>query len=73
MDDDPPEDLELKPEVGDTYVNTELMLPRGGTLSKGRVTGHKRDAGCQVCGRSNNNPILDTRMYLVQFDDDKVT
>ena len=68
MADDPPEELAPKPEVGDTYVYTELMLPRGSTLSKGRVTGSKRDAGGQVCGRAKNNPIIDTRMQLVQFD-----
>ena len=49
------------------------MLTRGSTLSKGRFTGRKRDAGVQVCGQANNNPILDTRTYLVQFDDGKVT
>ena len=73
MADYPPEDLAPTPEVGDTYANTELILPRGSTLWKGIVTGHKPDAGGQVCGRSNNNPILDTRTFLVHFDDEKVT
>ena len=49
------------------------MLTRGSTLSKGRFTGRKRDAGVQVCGQANNNPILGIRKYLVQFDDGKVT
>ena len=49
------------------------MMPRGTTLSKERVTGHKLDAGGQLCGRANNNPILNTRTYLVQFDDGEVT
>ena len=49
------------------------MLTCGSTLSKGRVTGRKRDAGGQVCGRANNNPILDTITYLVHFNDGKVT
>ena len=26
-----------------------------------------------MCGQANNNPILNTRTYLVQFDDGKVT
>ena len=73
MADDSPGELALTPEVGDTYVNTELMLPCGSNLSKGQVTGRKNVAGGQVCGRANNNPILDTRTYLVQFDDGKVT
>ena len=73
MADDPPEELATTPKVGDTYINTELMLPRGSTRPKGRVTGRKRDAGGQVCGQANNNPILDTRTYLVQFGDGEVT
>ena len=41
-------------------------------MSKGRVVGRKHDAGGQVCGRANNNPILDTITYLVYFDDCEV-
>ena len=48
------------------------MLTRGSNLSKGRVIGRKRDAGGQVCGQANSNPILDTRTYLLQFDDGEV-
>ena len=73
MADGPTEELAPTSEVGDMYVNTELMLPRGSNLFKGRFTGRKRDVGSQVCGQSNNNPILNTRTYLVQFDDGKVT
>ena len=73
MADDPTKGLEPTPEVGDTHANTELMPPRGSTLLKGLVTGRKLDAGGQVCDRANNNPILNTITYLVQFDDGKVT
>ena len=73
MADDPPEELAPTPEVVDMYVNPEFMLPLGSTLSKGQVTGRKCDAGGQVYGQANNNPIIDTRTYLVQFDDGKVT
>ena len=73
MADDQPEELVPTPEVGETHVNIELMLPRGSTLSKGQVTGRKCDAGGQVYGQANNNPIIYTRTYLVQFDDGKVT
>ncbi len=36
-------DLEVTPEMGDTYLNTEISVPRGGTLMKGHVTSWKRD------------------------------
>ena len=61
MADSPPEDLAPMTELGDTYVNTELMLTRGSTLPKVVVTGSKHDAGGQVCVWDNNNPILNTR------------
>ena len=41
--DAPPENLTPTPEIGDNYLNMELMLPRGGTLARGRVTERKRD------------------------------
>ena len=51
----------------------EFMLPHGGTLARGRVTERKRDHEGNVIGRSNANPILDTREYEVNFEDGDVT
>ena len=45
------------------------MLPRGGTLERGRVTERKRDHEGNVIGRSNANPILDTQEYELKFED----
>ena len=73
MPDAPPEQLTPTPEIGDNYLNMELMLPRGGTLVRGRVTERKCDHGGNVIGRYNVNPILDTREYEVKFDDGDVT
>ena len=33
--DAPPEQLTPTPEIGDNYLNMELMLPRSGTLARG--------------------------------------
>ena len=49
------------------------MLTRGGTLARGRVTESKRDHEGNAIGRSNANPILDTREYEVKFEDGDVT
>ena len=35
----------------------------------GRVTKRLRDADGNPIGRANENPILDTREYVVEFDD----
>ena len=58
--DAPPEQLTPTPEIGNNYLNMELMLPRGGTLARGRVTERKHDHKGNVIGISNTNPILDT-------------
>ena len=38
-----PEQLTPTAEIGYNYLNMELMLPRVGTLARGRVTESKRD------------------------------
>ncbi len=60
-------DAEVTPETGDNYLSTELMLPKGGVLVKGRVTARKRDRDGNLVGHANDNLILDTRSYIVVF------
>ncbi len=55
--------------MGDNYLNTEISVPRGGTLMKGRVTSRKRDKDGNPVGLANTNPILDTREYTFTFND----
>ncbi len=59
----------MTPEANDPFVGTEVRLPLGGILKKGRVASHKQDANGDPTGLSNDNCILDTREYVVQFDD----
>ena len=61
------------PEAEDTYVNAEIMLPRGDGFARGRVVKRKRGIDGEVIGRANTNPILDTRLYEVQFPGGEVT
>jgi hypothetical protein len=67
------EDLKVTPEAHDNYVGVDLLFPKGGTMSRGRVTARKRDSDGNPTGRANDNPILDTREYTVTFDDGDVT
>ncbi len=55
--------------MGDTYLNTEISVLRGGTLMKGHVTSQKRDKDGNPVRLANTNPILDTREYTFTFDD----
>ena len=74
LDFDPDQgDIEVTPEYGDTYVGAEILLPQGGTLAKGRVTGRKRDVDGNPIGTAHENPILDTHDYVATFDDGDVT
>lgn len=53
----------------DEYLNAELLLPSGGQMTKGRVTKRlKSDDGTPV-GVRNNNPLLDSREYVVELAD----
>jgi len=66
-------DVELPmPEAGDNYVNASLMLPRGNSLARGTVIGQKRDARGDPIGNTNTDPIMDSRIYHIEFDDGNV-
>ena len=55
------EELELTPQVGDNFLNAEIMLPKGGSMAKGKVVRRKRSVDGDLIGRAaNRDPILDT-------------
>jgi hypothetical protein len=54
--------------MGDNYLNAEISVPRGGTLSKGHVTSRKWDKDGTPVGRANANPILDMCEYTFTFN-----
>jgi hypothetical protein len=68
---DIPEADDFTPEVlEDTYVNMEIALPRDGEGPEfARVTKRLRDANGIPIGTANDNPILDTRVYEVEYLD----
>jgi hypothetical protein len=67
----PEADVAYIPEMyDDTYMNMELALPRaGGEVKFGRVVKRLRDKDGLPIGTANDNPILDTRVYEVEFPD----
>ena len=68
-----PDVEDVTPEAYDLYLNAEVLLPRGDGLKTGKVKRRKRDADGELRGLANNNPILDTRTYEVEFPDGQVT
>ena len=61
------EEPEVTPRVGGPYVNAEKLLLRGDRMARGQVVCQKHDADGNPIGRSNQNPILDTCLYDVDF------
>ena len=66
-----PEADEYTPEVlEDTYLNMEVALPKDGDSSQfARVTKRLRDAQGIPIGIAHDNPLLDTRIYEVEYLD----
>jgi hypothetical protein len=60
-------DAEVMPETGDNYLSAELVLPKGGVLVKGCMTVHKCDWDGNLVVHTNDNLILDTRSYIIDF------
>jgi hypothetical protein len=51
------------------YIGAKLTLQKGDEVTAARVKKRKVDSYGNAVGNSNSNPILDTRMYTVEFAD----
>ena len=57
-------------EALDTYIGAEIVIPdRDAVPVLAKVKKRKRDAADQPIGEANSNPILDTRVYELEFPD----
>ena len=63
------------PDVYGTYLNMELAIPQGDSLKPrlARVTKRLKDANGLPIGLANENPILNTTMYKVEYLDGERT
>ena len=68
-------DDDFTPDVYDTYLNMKLAIPQGDSLEHrlARVTKRLKDANGLPIGLASENPILDTRMYEVEYLDGERT
>ena len=53
----------------DNYIGAEVTLPRGDEMVSGTVKSRVKDHEGDPVGIDNWNPILDTRVYEVEFTD----
>jgi hypothetical protein len=45
------------------------MIPQGGKIVSGQVIRRKRDSDGNLIGKSSTNPLLDTSLFDVEFED----
>ena len=53
----------------DTYLGAEVLLPCGDMMQTATVKRRKLSTSGDPIGQQNSNPILDTRVYQVEFPD----
>ena len=64
-----PEAERYDEESFDKLLSVHVLLPRGEGVEHGQVIGRKCDQdGCPI-GQSNANPLMNTRVYEVEFQD----
>ena len=61
------------PVVADHYVREDILLSRGDDMARGHVVARSCNASGNIMARAHTNPILDTRIYQVEFSGGKVT
>jgi hypothetical protein len=61
---------DFTPDVFDTYLNAELLLPDGSeNLVRARVVKRAKGEDGNPLGLQHKNPLFDTRSYTVEFPD----
>jgi hypothetical protein len=64
-----PEADELDHDAYCKFVSARVVIPVGGVMKHGVVVKRKRDEDGLLIGVANKNPILDTSLHEVEFDD----
>ena len=58
--------------ITDHWLNAELRLPQGENVKSAKVIGRSKDADGNVIGTYDNNPLLNTMLYDVEFPDGEI-
>ena len=56
-------------ETLDSHIGVQVKLPHQGEMKLGTVKERKRDHEGNLIGKANENPTLDSRIYVVDFGD----
>ena len=60
------------PEMGGQYIGDEILLHRGDEMAIGLVVVQSHKTYGNIMDRAHANPIMDTRLYQVEFAGGKV-
>ena len=72
--DEPPEKLEPTPGIStDIYLNESIVLPQGDRLVQGKIFRRQIEVDGNTIVRKNQNPIIYTHRYEVDFTNREVT
>ena len=55
--------------TNDTCIGAEVVFPKGNDMVSGTVMSRVKDFEGEPIGKADKNPILDTRVYNVEFSD----
>ena len=60
----------LSEELNDRYLGLNVLLPQHGKLQEAKIVSRKRTSdGKMLSGHEHSNPLLDSRIYNVEFPD----
>ena len=65
-----PDIADFTTEAYDKFLSAEVMLPQGDILVPAQVVGRKHDLDGNPIGQAHANPLLDSRVYEVEFPDE---
>jgi hypothetical protein len=60
------------PDAYDQYLTANVLIGRAGEMQRGTVKARAKDPDGNPVGKSNQNPLLDTREYLIEFNDGSI-
>lgn len=66
------DEVDYEPDALDEYIASQDLLLKGHEFKLGTVCSRLKDINGYPIGKSNENPILDSRIYEVEFPDGKV-
>ena len=66
------EDTQVNQPMTDLIINSEVHLPQGEEMKAARVTERSTDEKGEIIGTYDENPILNTLMYDVEFPNGEI-